>query len=157
MAPKQKEFGLENFYNLRGIILITKGRQKESIPDFDTCVELNPNFEIAYINRAVAKVKQNNGEQLSEYTIKSEMNNLAFNVNWTLPEKKTRKNNSENTMSALEDCNRAIQLNPKDDYAWYVRGRLEKIIGYGNYCPDLIKAKSLGFPVEQKYMSECGE
>jgi tetratricopeptide (TPR) repeat protein len=151
-----KEFGKENYYNMRGIILITTGRQPDAINDFDTCLGLNPGFEVAWINRAIAKVNSNNGEELKDYTIKAD-ESLAFNVNWSLPEKKSHKNNSENLRSAMEDCNRAIQLNPKDDYALYVRGRLSRLLGYGNYCSDLLKAKELGFPVEQKYLKECGE
>jgi len=154
MAPVMKEFGKENYYNLRGIILITMGRQAEAVADFDTCLELNPAFESAWINRAVAKVNSGNGSEITDYKLKTD-ESLAIRVNWALPDRKKKKGD-ENILSAIEDCNRAILLNPKDEYAYYVRGRLGRITGYGNYCSDLVKARELGFGVEPKYMTDCG-
>jgi len=156
LAPVLKEFGKENYYNMRGIILITMGRQEEASRDFDTSLALNPAFETAWVNRSVAKVTAGNGENPKAMAVKTD-ESLALNVNWELPDRKSGRHNSENLASALEDCNRALQLNPADAYACYVRGRLEKLLGFGNYCIDLLKSKGMGFPVEAKYLKDCGE
>ena len=156
-APAIKGFGMENFYQVRGIILLAKGEYKEAVTDFDKCIELDPQFALAYVNRAIAKMYASSGAPVRSYTVSGGLNNEAFNVNWTLPDKLSFKKSDQQVISALSDCESAIQLEPTLALAFYVSGRIKKTLGYSDSCYDLFKARNLGYEVENEFLTGCGQ
>jgi tetratricopeptide (TPR) repeat protein len=156
LAPAAStEFPKEVYYNTRGNILLALGKYQPAMNDFDTCIKLNVSFSLAYVNRAVAKINLSNKVRLSASAFRGNINDHTFNVNWALPLKSAVKNSDENLFSALADCSKAIDIDPALDFAYYVRGRIKKMLNSGGQCNDLIKAKDLGYPVESALLSGC--
>jgi len=151
------EFDKETYFNARGIILETLGKNEEAIKNFDTSIALNPLFEPAWVNRASAKIYKGIDIKRICSGIYATFNSEAVNASWRLPDIAFRRNDPDNCASAMEDCSRALLLEPKDEYAFYLRGRIKKGIGRVDYCFDLIKARELGFPVEPDLITDCGK
>ena len=156
IAPNLKEFGKENYYNVRGNIFLALGKYQQALNDFDNCIQLNSSFSIAYVNRAVARINLANKISMTSNSIRGGINNQTFNANWTLPIKTSVKKSDANIISALNDCNVAIDIDSKLDYAFYIRGQIKKYLNHGDYCYDLLKAKELGYPVEPELLNDCG-
>lgn len=154
LAPDLKEIGKENYFNVRGNIFLALGKYQQALNDFEKCIQLNPSFALAYANRAITKINLNNNISMTTRSIKIGIDNQTFNANWGFPLKTSFKKNDSNT-SALQDCNKAIELNPNLELAYYVRGQLKKALIFGDYCYDLIKANDLGYPVEQELLTNC--
>ncbi|MEI7594100.1 MAG: tetratricopeptide repeat protein [Bacteroidota bacterium] len=96
ITPNIKEFGKENYYNVRGNIYLAIGKYQQAIIDFDKCIQINSSFPLAYVNRAVAKINLANNISITSYSIRGGINNQTFNVNWTLPLKTSVKKTDNN-------------------------------------------------------------
>lgn len=155
MAPHLKEFGKENYYNVRGNIFLALGKYSLAWADFDKCIQINPSFSIAYINRAIAKVNLDNKVSMQSYAIRGGINNQSFNPNWRPPFNTSAKKSEAKLVAALLDCDKAIALDSKLDFAYYIRGQVKKLLADEAYCLDLLKAKDLGYGVEPELMSDC--
>lgn len=157
IAPVIKEIELEIYYNVRGNIFLALGKNQEALDDFNTAIQKGPSFPLAYVNRAIAEINLDSKVAVRSYSIRGGINNQNFNANWTLPLKTSIKNSRSNIFSALADCNKAIELEPNLDFAYYIRGQIRKMLSYDNACADLKKAKELGYPVEESLMKDCGK
>lgn len=157
LAPDVKDFGKEDFYNVRGNALLALGKYQKAFDDFEKCIALNPGFASAYVNRAVAKVNLTKKTGMTLAKVKTDINPRAFNAEWNIPYKITVNESDPAILSALADCDKAIQMNPDQGYAYYMRGRIKKLLIYGNYCQDFIKAKDLGYPAENEFWKDCGK
>lgn len=157
LAPNTKVIGKEKYFNVRGNVLLALGKYQQAIADFDKCIELNRSFSLAYVNRAIAKLNQNSKISIKSYSIRGIVNTGSFNGNWTLNSKSSLKKSDENAISALTDCNEAIEISPDLDFAFYIRGQIKKMLSFDDYCYDLLRAKTLGFPVELIVLGDCGK
>ncbi len=155
MAPHLKEFGKENYYNVRGNIFLALGNYPLALADFDKCIQMNPSFSIAYINRAIARVNIDNKVSMQSYAIRGGINNQSFNPNWRPLFNTSTKKSETKLIAALLDCDKAIALDPKLDFAYYIRGQVKKLLTDEAYCLDLVKAKDLGYSVEPELMLDC--
>jgi tetratricopeptide (TPR) repeat protein len=155
IAPEMREIGKEIYYNVRGNIYLALGKYLLALNDFDKCIQINPGFPLAYVNRAVAKINLSSKIHMKTYSIRSGESFQTFNPNWTMPLKASVKKSDENITSALTDCNTAIEIEPNLDFAYYMRGRIKKMLVMGDYCYDLMKSKDLGYPVELSLINSC--
>lgn len=155
IAPEIKVLGKENYYNVRGNIFIALGKYHEAINDFDMCIKLNSNFSLAYVNRAVSKINLAKEFKMSATSISGGINDKSFTTKWALPNKISAKKSDTNILSALNDCNKAIDIDAKFDYAYYIRGHVKKILSSNDYCYDFLKSKELGYPLELPILNEC--
>lgn len=156
IAPDLKELGKETYYNVRGNIYLAQNNFQQAVKDFDKCIQLNPTFADAYANRSLAKINLAKQVRIKYYTI-SGTNNNAFRPNWTLPVK-MKANSKEadaNLTAAYGDSNKAIELDPQQELAYYLRGHLKRMLDLGGYCLDLAKAKQLGYTVEPELLAGC--
>jgi tetratricopeptide (TPR) repeat protein len=145
----------EYYYNVRGNIFIALGKYQLAINDFDKCILLNPSFSLAYVNRAVATISLVNKTLMTSHSINGSISNQAFQANWTFPIKTSVKKSDRNIFLALTDCNKAIEIEPQLNFAYYIRGQIKKMLSYSDYCYDLIKAKELGYPLEIELLNTC--
>lgn len=143
----------EAYYNARGNILLALGKYQQAMTDFNKSIELNAAFPLPYVNRAVARINLSNKTRITASSFKGSVN--TFNANWILPLKTTVKNSEEDLFAALGDCSKAIDIDPALDLAYYIRGRIKRMLNAGGQCNDLIKAKDLGYRVEQELLSGC--
>lgn len=157
LAQDLNDFNKEAYYNLRGYIHLMNGKYELAISDFDKCIQLNRNFPHAYVNRAIAKVSLAEKVKIRSYSIHGNFNTQPMNVNWNLPTKSSLKKSESNITSALTDCNKAIEIDNKLGYAYYIRGQIKQMLTYGDYCLDLFTAKELGLTVEEEIIRNCGK
>jgi tetratricopeptide (TPR) repeat protein len=146
-----KSFPTGDLYNTQGSIFLALGKYQEALTGFNKCIELNPSFAPAYLNRAVARLNLSNKLKLT--TVATDK--YVFNTRWMLPLKTSLKNTDDDLFAALSDCSKAINMNPDVDFAYYLRGRIKKMLEAGGQCDDFIKAKDLGYPVEPELMRGC--
>jgi tetratricopeptide (TPR) repeat protein len=157
IAPQVKEIRKADYLNVRGSILLGLGRYREAMTDFDASIREDASFPVSYINRAITKVYLKNNTKIKTVSLGAYYNSPGFNANWSLPLASTVNNADNNIASALDDCDKAITIDPKSGYAWYIRGQIKKMLVYGNYCDDLRQAKALGYPVDVELMKDCGK
>lgn len=153
--PNIQEFNKETYYNLRGYIYLMKGKYDLAILDFDKSIATNKNFPLAYVNRAIAKVSTAEKVKISAYSIRGNVSNQPLNLNWNAPSKSSLKKSETNILSALADCNSAIQTDENLGFAFYIRGQIKQMLGQGDACLDLLRAKELGLMVELELMKNC--
>ena len=79
---------------------------------FNVAISINPDYELAYVNRSLCRMAQGN---------------------WA---------------KAIPDCNKAIELNPNQAVAYFVRGCAKANTGK-NGCNDLHKSLDLGYSQAQ--------
>jgi tetratricopeptide (TPR) repeat protein len=158
-TPDGGSWPKENYYNVRGNVFLALGKHLQAIDDFDKCIQLNPLFPIAYVNRAIAKMNQSNQVKMISWSIRGGggIGSQAFNANWTMPLKSSVKQSDAAISSALSDCNKALDMDPKLDIGWYIRGQIKQKLMYADYCFDLKKARDLGYPVEAELLQGCGK
>ena len=157
LAPDLKDFNKEAYYNLRGYIHLMNGKYELAISDFDKSIQINKNFPLAYVNRAIAKVSLAEKVKIRSYSIHANFITQPMNVNWSLPTKSSLKKSESNILSALTDCNNAVEIDTKLGYAYYIRGQIKQMLTYGDYCFDLLTAKELGLTVEEELTRNCGK
>jgi tetratricopeptide (TPR) repeat protein len=148
---------IEGFYNIRGSIYLAQNNYQQAIRDFNKCIELNPEFAPAYANRAAAKI--NIAKQVrAKYTaLCPDTKRDEFQPTWRLPVKMkiNAKETDENITAALEDVNKAIDLDEHHEMAYYLRGHLKKLMNINGSCYDFAKAKKLGYVVEGELLVGC--
>jgi len=155
IAPDLKEIGKEKYYNVRGNIFLALKKFELAKKDFDKCILLNSGFEIAYVNRAIANVNLVRKVKMTSYSISGGANNNAFNANWSFPIKTSFKKSNYRLISALSDCDKAIDLNSELSFAYNIRGQIKKMLMYDDYCYDLLKAMELGYSVDIEFLNNC--
>lgn len=156
LAPESiKDLGVENYYNVRGNILLALGKYQQAYDDFEKSIRLKGDFALAYINRAIARINIDNKLSMTTRSISGGMQNEMFNANWQLPAKNGIKKSDVRLLAALADCDKALTLDAKLAYGYYIRGQLKKILGQADYCYDLIRANELSYPVEAELLGPC--
>jgi tetratricopeptide (TPR) repeat protein len=155
IAPNLKEFGLENYYNVRGLIYIQLSQSEKAISDFETCLKLKISFPLALVNRALAKMNLKNKFQITTQSFSGGFNNSPFQVNSVITSKTKIDISDGNLLSALIDCNQAIKENPNFGYAYYIRSEIKRLLKYDDYCVDLKKAKSLNYFIDESSFLNC--
>lgn len=155
LVPNIQELNKETYYNLRGYIYLMKGNYQLAIGDFDKSISINKNFPLAYVNRAIAKVSIAEKVKISSYAIRGNLSNQPLNLNWNAPSKSSLKKSDANISSALADCNSAINIQDDLGFAFYIRGQIKQMLGQGDACLDLLRAKELGLLVEVELLRNC--
>lgn len=107
------------------------------------------------MNRAIAKVSLAEKVKISSYSLNSNFNNQPMSVNWSFPTKSSLKKSESTILSALSDCNTAIEIDKKLGFAYYIRGQIKQMLIYGDYCIDLLTAKELDLTVEAELLRNC--
>ncbi len=155
LAPDIEGFNKESYYNLRGHIYLMKGKYEQAISDFNKSIQLNKDFALAYVNRAIAKVSLVENTTVSASSENGNDNTQAVIVHWDLPNKSSLKKSESALKSALSDCDTAIELEIKLGFAYYIRGQIKQMLKDDGYCIDLLKAKELGMIVETELLKDC--
>jgi tetratricopeptide (TPR) repeat protein len=155
LVPNIQELNKETYFNLRGYIYLMKGKYDLAILDFDKSINVNKSFPLAYVNRAIAKVSIAEKVKISSYAIRGNLSNQPLNLNWNAPNKSSLKRSETNILSALADCNSAINIEENLGFAFYIRGQIKQMLGQGDACLDLLRAKELGLMVEAELLRNC--
>ena len=148
-------FGLENYYNVRGNVFMGMGRYEEAKGDFNRVLSINPKDYRGMVNLAVAKANLGTSYKVKTSSLSIGYNAANFQPSWTLPLSRTVKKDDYNLQSALLDLNAAINIDPSNPFAWYIRGQVKQALGLPDYCKDISTARKLGFPKEQDGMTFC--
>jgi tetratricopeptide (TPR) repeat protein len=132
----------EYFYNIRGIIYLSENDNSNALSYFNKAIQVNPGFVSGYINRALVKV--NLAYKIRVISSVFFIQNKNINTLLDLPLLKKTTVNRDNLSAALADCNKAIQIDGKNSYAYQIRAYIKLLLGEGDYCYDLLKAEQLG-------------
>jgi len=144
----------ENYYNIRGNILFATGKYAEAIKDFDAAIRYNPRFDLAYLNRALAKLNTEVRMVPGDFILHGSETE-PFNLDWILPaDIEKKKIPAPLLQSAVSDCDKALSLNKELAYIYYVRSYLMRYLS-ADFCKDLDKAEQLGFPVQKELTESC--
>lgn len=107
-------------YNL-GTAASSQGKYEMAIEYFSKIIKMNPNFSEAYVNRGTAYSRIKNPDAA-----------ILFY--------------DEQTNNAISDFDKAIEIDPKNGYAYYNRAVAKYIKGDSSESLlDIKKAKELGF------------
>jgi len=88
---------------------------------YTKAIEINPKYEYLYFRRGICKVSLNDykgaiEDYLADIKVKSEINSSDY-VSVALIRLKI-----DDFYGAIEDCTKAIDMNDKNDFAFYIRG-----------------------------------
>jgi tetratricopeptide (TPR) repeat protein len=153
IAPEIKELRNEMYYNVRGSILLAQNKPEESLKDFEKCIRINPNFSIAFVNRALARLSFEKLIIVHLKAIKGGVDDKVFHTEWTLAFLGKIKS-TEIVELALADCRKAIELDEKNDLAYYTSYQLKKAINL-DYCSDIKLADQLRYNVLMEDLIRC--
>ena len=133
-AQIDRKPGDVNAYFGRGMDFMLVQDFAEALKDFDRVIELDPQFTMAYFNRAVVRYKQYIYRQSQKESSGNEMINMGMNLtigkvpsaNMSDPTALKLKDNqrSYEFEAILRDYDRVIELNPGFVYAYFNRGNL---------------------------------
>lgn len=130
-------------YN-RGYALMNDKRYNEALNDYNTAIELKPDYADAYLGRGnIFLMEHRNDEALKDYNKAIELRPGYADIYLS---RGTLFINEKKVDEALKDFNKAIELKPDYVQAYYDRGLLEYNSGKkDDACMDLKKAATLGF------------
>lgn len=154
LAPNKADFNKEPFYYRRGNIYLEMNKHDLAKADFSKSIQLNKNYAPAYISRAIAKITAVEKSKKIKSLVSLKLPNQPFRINLGV-KPKTLLQVPPDMTSALEDCNKAIELDGNIGFAYYVRGQIKSFLGYPDYCIDLIKAQNMGIEVEKSLLIGC--
>ncbi len=148
LAPNIADFNKEAYYARRGNIYLEMNKYDLAHADFNQSIQINNNYAPAYIGRAIAKVSTAENTKKSNAIVSAKLPNQPFRINWGVNSKSSSRKAEPNLISALEDCNKGIELDKNVGFAYYVRGQIKYFLGYSDYKVDLSKAKEMGIEVD---------
>jgi tetratricopeptide (TPR) repeat protein len=140
-------------YMNRGDLRFVQGKYFDAIADYSRSIVLNDKYSDAFYNRGVAYGRTGQYDRaLADY-------NRAIMLD---PKKTEAYHNRGNIYLnaaefelALADYNKALDLDTMYTTAYYYRGMAEYELGMsGQALKDVLKARSLGFPVPQKVVED---
>jgi tetratricopeptide (TPR) repeat protein len=122
-------------YYISGVIFTKRGNIEEALNSYAKAIEVQPAYVEAYLNRALVYAYKSgySGE-------KPDTTSPRFYIN--LGQLQIKKEDSD---KALADCNKAIELSPKDSQPYLVRARIYYMIyQFDRALEDVRKAEELG-------------
>lgn len=157
LAPNLKELNIETYYNRRGLIYLATQKYNLALNDFNKSIEVKKDYAIAYTNKAIARISLIEGgkKSISRLSIKSP--NLPTNVGWLFDNKSAVKRSEGELLTALADCNKAMELDKNLALTYYVRGWIKQILGQKDYCIDILTAKKLGLEIDEMMLQSCNQ
>jgi tetratricopeptide (TPR) repeat protein len=117
LVPKNAMAAEKNaeYYKRLGNAKRDRGDNKGAIADYTRAIELNPNFDKAYFNRALAKHALGNySGAIADYNKSLEIlpnDSDAYNG------RGVSRNKLYDLSGAIDDFNRALKINPNNSYA----------------------------------------
>jgi len=150
-------FSKEEYYNMRGFIYLNLGDFEKARLDFDSSIELNRDYVLAYLNRAFALICMVEKVELISHLSSGELNGqFLMNFDWVVPKSSIKKSEPA-VLLAISDCNKAIQIDKNNGSAYYIKAKIKKAFYSDDYCDDLIFAKKLGFELEINALKNCNK
>ncbi|NOT50908.1 MAG: tetratricopeptide repeat protein [Chitinophagaceae bacterium] len=142
----------ETVYITCGIVALADNDNGNALSYFNKAIQANPSYVPAYINRALVKMNLAYKTRMIGSYIGIRDKNI--NVRFDLPVMKKTIEKRDNLEAALADCNKAIQIDPKNGHAYHIRAVIKILLNEGDYCYDLLKAEQLGYPEATALLSE---
>jgi len=125
------EPGFARGWNGRGQALLYQIKYEEAMLDFDRAIELKPNLEVAYSNRALTRVALNDMEGAARDARRAyELDDESVTAHLVLGRVYARKGDST---KALKWFDLAVMTEPEDASTWWWRGRFYRdVLEAGN-------------------------
>jgi tetratricopeptide (TPR) repeat protein len=154
-ARTTREYGLENDYLVRGHIYLALGKPDAARQDFTQCLNLHPDFEPAYVGRALCALLPEKAV-FAGFSILDSQSLNAYGARWEFPLASKRDKTETAVQLALQDIEKAIALQAADGYAYFVRGQLRQLLDEPGHCSDFYKAIETGYLVGVDFFHDCG-
>lgn len=152
LAPDVKDFEKERYYNTRGHIYLALNKYDLARTDFDKSIQVNKDFVLAYVNRAIAKMSTVEKIKSASFSLQGKLDLQPVKISWLTPKTSALKQSESTMHSALEDCNVAIALDQKSGFAYYIRAQIKQLLADKSFLIDLQMAKKLGMQMEANLM-----
>lgn len=152
---KMKERSID--YYISGTAKAEKGDIQGALVDFDKSIELNPDFAMAYHNRAYyCRLATGNLQgALEDFTASIDVSPID-NDAYSLSMRSFVKLQMKDIAGALKDVGASIELDPTNSFAYRNRALIKLALTDTTACiNDLNKARELGFST--KFGTEVDE
>lgn len=146
----------EAFYS-RAFCYTKKKDYNKAIDDFSKVIEINPKNAGAFINRAFY-ARERIGDFAGAVKDYDQAISLLSETNsaFALNNRGHAKYMLQDTLGAITDINRSLEIDPENPYAYRNRAIVLLATGQTNEaCKDLMRAKELGY--EQLYGNDINE
>lgn len=143
------------YLSKRGMLYSLRGKFVEANADFSAAIQMDPQLPDPYLERATMLIQKNtltpgDVNKVSAVFQPAEKKNLSY---ITTPAANASK---EELQQALNDCDKAISLNPTTARAFLLRAQVLLLLKKDNYCADIKKAEILGIKDAAKMLgTEC--
>jgi tetratricopeptide (TPR) repeat protein len=147
--------GKENYYRLKAEICIADNNLADAMLNLDTSLQLNASHVPSLISKAAALIYK-----LNDF----KSNSIGFNnyvdkpltAKWNLPLKQDKKYSKTIFDAAMYCVQKAVEIEPENADAFYVRGILHYMNFENNaYCADIQKAKLYGREITDDFEKIC--
>lgn len=146
---------LYTYYKHRGLVYLALGQYDLALQDFEKSIYKNEKYAVAYICRAITKVCISEKITTSKISSGGKLKNQPLSIRWELPTKSELKKSKINLLSALKDCDRAIELDSEFGFAYFIRGQIKQMLGESDYCMDYVISEKYGVDVESELDGGC--
>ncbi len=151
-TPDLPDFSAGDSQFMKGVLLLDKSRFSEAEKAFSEAARRSPDWSGCEDYLALSLIAQVKNLPLSRNPFQmKELKDLG-ELHWSLPLKTAKS--SEYFDRALQHLEKALQINPVDAFALYLRGYVNRQMGK-NACADFLKANQAGYPVELNLLKEC--
>ncbi|MEG4225289.1 tetratricopeptide repeat-containing serine protease family protein [Microcoleus sp. N9_B2] len=125
-APVATGLRADDFY-IQGREKLNKGDYQSAIQDFNQAIQLNPNYDDAYLSRGVTR--RNLGDNQGASADYDQALRIAPNFAEVYVNRGVTRSELGDKQGAIADYNQALQINPNLAYAYYNRGTARYELG----------------------------
>ena len=141
------------YLSKRANLYVATGNMKAAIADNDDALKLNPNDAEAWVTQAQLLLNQQLLQRTADEKIGVQKDSLRQSL--TIQTKPLQGWNKTDVEKAYDACGKAIALDPKRAWAWYLHAQAGILLDKADWCASLKKARDLGLPVKVEGEKEC--
>jgi TonB family protein len=112
----------------RGLAYEKQNKQNLAIADYTKAIEIDPRYQTAFNSRGLAQLDLGNlDEAVNDFTKAIGINSLGKVAPMAYNNRSIVRRRQKQFDAAMDDCNAALQIDPKYGYALINRGTIERI------------------------------
>lgn len=134
-------------YNTKGVLLNIKGDYEGAKKEFTKAIASDKKNPYPHMNTAWALLIEHKMLNQTSANISVYFNSgSSIRQQVSAPVMKRKKADKEILQTALNECDKAIELNEAFAYAYMLRAEIKILLGEKGYCLDVLSAEEKGIP-----------